>query len=149
LLVIWAGQGLELLLQTAKKWNYLLSCLVGVILLIETARYGYLYFGKYPQNQAVFQPGLPEVIRQLNQAHPTGPVAVVGDGYSYALWSWYLQLSPSRFFETVVKQQPDRIGFRYGQQIDRYHFIMDAADRSNLEPILVEWRDNRWQIKTF
>ena len=149
LLVIWAGHGLEFLFTRFKKTHYVICWLVCIVLLIETLRYGSLYFRQYPQQQHVFQPGLRATIAELNQEHPSQPIAVVGDGYSYAVWAWYLQLSPERFFQTVVKQLPDRIGFRYGQQIDRYHFIMDAADRSPAEPVLVEWQKTGWQIKTF
>lgn len=151
LLVVWASEGLELLRSHFKKSKYAttLLAIVCLVLLAETLQYANRYFTLYPQQQTVFQPGLSATIAKLNSEHPTVPIAVVGDGYSYAIWSWYLQLAPDRFFETVIKQLPDRIGFRYGQQVDRYHFIMNAADRSETEPILVEWRENRWQIRTF
>ncbi len=151
LLVMWAGEAVVWLLTQSKAYKTVVGSLLLLLVLAQASLYGYTYFVRYPEHQAVFQPGLPQTIKLLETSYPDPQetIAVVGDGYAYSIWAWYLQLPPERFFTTIVKQLPDRIGFRYGERLDRYHFIMQSADRSPSEKILVEWKDNNWQIKTF
>ncbi|HCC84085.1 MAG TPA: hypothetical protein DEP87_00135 [Candidatus Pacebacteria bacterium] len=149
LLAVWAGLMIDWFLNRFQSYKKIILGLIGLILILEIGRYGLNYFKSFPNQQDVFQPGLNQVIQTLDRDYPQTPIAVVGDGYAYVLWAWYSQLSPRDFFATVIKQLPDRIGFRYGQQVGRYHFIMQAADRDESEKILVEWQNSSWQIKTF
>ncbi len=151
LLLIWAAMGLKWLIQYLPGKKTIWWSVIGLLLLVETSWYGYRYFVQYPQKQGMFQPGLSVTLDKLQQVAPTEPVAVVGDGYTYIIWAWYSQMSAAEFFDTVVKQLPDRIGFRYGEKIGRFHFIVQAKDRSPQERVLVEWNNttSSWEIKTF
>jgi 4-amino-4-deoxy-L-arabinose transferase-like glycosyltransferase len=125
-------------LMGSKKTLFIITTLIT----IEALRYGWLYFKEYPQRQGAFQPGLTEVLREVESKTPNQPVTIVdGGGYTYISVAWYRKLSPEHFFATVVKQQPDRIGFKYGEKLDHYHFITRAADRKPEEKILVEWNE--------
>ena len=89
-------------------------------------------------------------VREIEEKYPEEKVAIVdSSGYQYILTAWYLQTSPQQFFETIVKQLPDRIGFKYGEQLTHYHFIANASDRDETETVLVEWVDNQWQFHQF
>ena len=83
----------------------------------------------------------------MNVRYPDKNIAVVdGGGYQYILTAWYLKMTPDQFYSTVVKQLPDRIGFRYGEQVGRYHFIVNLKDMSDDEHIAVMWEDNEWRV---
>jgi hypothetical protein len=150
---VWAVIGLTWLWRKVVKFfpNLARLFLISIIAILasETTRYYHAYFSLYPVQQQVFQPGLPETIQKINLISLTDPVAVVGDGYSYINWAWYLKMPAAEFFRTVIKQQPDRIGFKYGQQIGRYHFISNSADRVASEKILVQWQELNWKIQIF
>lgn len=151
LLIVWAASGLHWLMNHLPGKKIILCSVMSLVLLSETSWYCYRYFVQYPQEQGMFQPGLPVTLDKLHDIAPTAPVAVIGDGYTYIVWAWYSQMSATEFFNTVVKQLPDRIGFRYGEKIGRFHFIFQAADRSPNERVLVEWQNSSssWQIQTF
>ncbi len=126
-----------------------LVLVIAFVVVMEALHYGWLYFGQYPQRQGAFQPGFAEALNQVNQRFPTERVAIVdGGGYQYIVTAWYLKLPPDTFFKTVVKQQPDKIGFKYGEQVDRYHFVAQAADRRPEETVVIEWnnQDERWIV---
>lgn len=110
--------------------------------------YGYQYFRVFPTQQPPsLMIGFDQKIQQIERHQPPDQVAIVDpSGYQYILTAWYLKLEPNTFFATVVKQLPDKIGFKYGQQVGRYHFIAQEADRVSEEKILLEWKDNLWQI---
>lgn len=101
--------------------------------------YQYQYQFVFPHRQTVnFLLGFREAVRDVSARYPSAPVAVVDQGgYNYILTAWYLRLRPSVFFQTVVRQNPDRIGFRYGQQVGQFHFIAHETDRSSDERILI------------
>ena len=71
------------------------------------------------------------------------------DGFQYILTAWYLKTPPEEFFSTIIKQLPDKIGFKYGQQLSNYHFIANSDDRDESETVLVEWIDNKWKTSQF
>lgn len=112
--------------------------------------YGYQYFFLFPKNQPPsLMSGFPQTINEVEERakHNNDKVAVVDEsGYQYILTAWYLKLEPDYFFNTVIKQLPDKIGFKYGQQVGRYHFIAKNTDRDSTEAVLLEWKDNLWQI---
>ena len=132
--------------KARQKWWWPMLYL---IFLTEAVIYGQNYFGKYPLQQGAFQPGLDQIVMQLEQENPQVPIAVVdGGGYQYILVAWYLKLPPAVFFETVSKQLPDRIGFKYGEKIKNYHFIAKATDQQPAEKILIEWDNSvlEWRV---
>jgi len=112
--------------------------------------YGYHYFFLFPKNQPPsLMSGFPKVINEIEAKAQSnnGKVAIVDEsGYQYILTAWYLKLEPDYFFNTVIKQLPNKIGFKYGQQVGRYHFIAKNTDRDSTETVLLEWKDNLWQI---
>jgi 4-amino-4-deoxy-L-arabinose transferase-like glycosyltransferase len=138
---------------TIIKKKYYKKILTIIILLIglETGHYLYLYFNKYP----VIQPpslksGYQQIIQETEEKYPQEKIAIVDkSGYQYILTAWYLKTSPQQFFNTIIKQLPDKIGFKYGQQLTHYHFIAHRNDRDEAETVLVEWIDNQWQVHQF
>ncbi len=109
------------------------------------------YFLRYPAKQPVIlQTNYQGVLKNVEEKYPDQPIAVINpDGYQYILTAWYLKMPPQEFFNTVRMQNPDRIGFRYGQQVGRYHFIKEQADRSQQEKVSVEWsqESQSWQVQ--
>ena len=105
------------------------------------------YFSKYPQQQTeILRTGFAATLQEIDQKHSEEKIAVVDtSGYQYILLAWYLKIPPQEFFDTVIKQQPDRIGFRYGEKVGRYHFVAKALDRSQDEKYVVEWKENTWK----
>lgn len=126
-------------------------CIISVLSIMLFGRYLYAYFTKYSQEQTIiFASGFEEVIRDVQEKGADQKVAVVDpSGYQYILLSWYLKIPAEQFFTTVIKQAPDRIGFRYGEQVAQYHFISQSSDRDEQETVLVEWKDNQWQVTDY
>lgn len=122
-------------------------------LLIATLISGLSFFNQYLENypsQAtrVYQAGFDQTITALDVQYPNSNIAVVDPGgFQYILLAWYAKYSPAEFFQSIVKQQPNTIGLQYGERLGRYHFIMQAADQSPTENILLFWNDstNQWQ----
>lgn len=129
-----------------------LSIFIGLTLvsLICFSRYLIAYFTRYPSHQnIIFRSGFDEFIKQVDDQSQDKAVAIVDpSGYQYILLSWYLKITPEEFFSSVIRQAPDRIGFRYGQQVAQYHFIGQTADRDE-EQLLVEWTGDTWQLSQF
>ncbi len=109
-------------------------------------------FANYPQQQQALQPGFDQLIQVADHQYPEQKIAIVDPaGYHYVLLAWYLKFPPNEYFNTVVRQQPDQIGFRYGEQLGRYHFIGQAGDRSPEEKILIQWSpaSGGWQMESY
>jgi len=121
-----------------------------VVSILLFSQYLTKYFTEYPRSQPdILHVGFDTVIRDV-ESTTIGPVAVVdGDGFQYILTAWYLQTPPDLFFTTIVKQLPNSYGFKYGQQLDRYHFIGQSTDRTDSEKTVVEWKAGSWQVETF
>lgn len=143
--------GLYLLKMITKKHFKNVLLIITLLIGIEASRYLYLYFNKYPKTQpASLQVGYEQIIKQTEEKYPQEKIAIVDQsGFQYILTAWYLKVSPEQFFATNIKQLPDKIGFKYGQQLTHYHFIAHANDQDESETILVEWRDNKWQVHQF
>lgn len=135
------------------KEKYLRNLLLILSFLIigETTRYLYMYFHDYPNKQPYsLGVGYQEIINEVEEKYPDKKVAIVdGSGYQYILTAWYLKTDPQTFLSTIVKQLPDRIGFKYGEQLTHYHFIAQPSDRDESETVLVELIGNTWQISQF
>ncbi|MBU0978229.1 glycosyltransferase family 39 protein [Patescibacteria group bacterium] len=161
--VLWAGLGLDYLLSRlptlAGKFKLkssfppkikLLGLVIFVGLLIGNfAWYLGQYWWQYPADQPrLFQAGFDQVIKQVDQDDSHQPVAIVdASGYQYILLAWYLKIDPELYLKTNIRQLPDTIGMKYGQQVDRYHFIAHQNDRSEAEKTLVWWDEvgQTWQ----
>ncbi|PIR59063.1 MAG: hypothetical protein COU69_01590 [Candidatus Pacebacteria bacterium CG10_big_fil_rev_8_21_14_0_10_56_10] len=158
LLAGWSAYALQELAGWLKQWRPQLpsaqldQLLVGgavLVVLISSVEYLQSYFTRFETSHPPsLQIGFDRHLRQVEQRYPDGPIAVVdSQGFQYILTAWYLRLPPDEFFATVVKQQPDQIGLRYGERLDRYHFIAHPADRSEDERVLVEWTGQEWRSR--
>jgi 4-amino-4-deoxy-L-arabinose transferase-like glycosyltransferase len=146
LLILFSTIGLSTLYVDKKHGRFLLTTTCIVIGLMFT-NYLRNYFFTYPNNQQAFKPGFNSVIKDLSTRHTEGDIAIVDDeGYHYILLAWYLKLSPTQYFDTVVRQLPNKIGFRYGERVDRFHFIASPNDRSEAEKALLQWKKGTWEV---
>lgn len=122
-----------------------------IITLISTLYYQYSYHIKFPYQQAYnYQLGFKEVISEANAKYYGEPTAVVdSSGYLYILTAWYSRMKPDYFYETVVKQLPDRINLRYGEKVGQYHFVAREDDRYEDELVIIKpINDNKaWSIE--
>jgi hypothetical protein len=141
--------------KTSRKKKRVAPLLLAISMLLLLAEFGfftYKYFVSYPKNQpAALQVGFDKILLEVEENYPDKEIAVVdGGGYLYIVAAWYLHLSPDEFFSSIVKQQPDQIGFRYGEKVARYHFIADPTDRKKTgETVLLNWDENTWSIESF
>ncbi|MEN8252831.1 MAG: glycosyltransferase family 39 protein [Patescibacteria group bacterium] len=140
-------------LEFFKKFDkkHLLTWFFVFISIFESSHYFYNYFTNYPNKQPEsLGVTFDKTIQNLDKKYLNQKIAIVDpDGYQYILTSWYLKLAPQVYFDTVVRQLPDLIGFRYGEQVKNYHFIADREDRSEDERILVEWNGNEWLVTEY
>lgn len=152
LVTVFASYGLsDVLVVVKKKYHSVVLVTLTFIIAASFSNYIAMYFIKYPQQQAQvhLKPGFAEVIQKVEQQHPHEPIAIVDDeGFHYILTAWYLKVPSQTFFDTIIHQQPDKIGFRYGQQVSHYHFIAKASDRSEKEKVLVSWSEvaKTWKV---
>jgi 4-amino-4-deoxy-L-arabinose transferase-like glycosyltransferase len=121
------------------------------LLALETSLFFHNYFFQYPQQQTMFKPGFAQAIQRLEEKFPHKKIAIVADGYQYILAAWYLKLEPAHYFATNIRQQPDKIGLSYGQQVSHYHFIAQPQDRAKDEDLVLLWNETekRWQLKRY
>ena len=132
---------------------YLFQLALIFLIFISFSNYVASYFANFSHQEGSLKPGFAEVIQKVNQKYPTRQIAVIDEeGYQYILLAWYLKIDPEIFFQTTVKQLPDKIGFNYGERVTHYHFIAHQADRNlRSEKIVVAWDDNQqqWKIKKY
>jgi len=156
--VLCAGLGLNAVLQKIAAYTKNNILVLSIILLVflqvgNFTWYVNQYFTHYPADQPrIFQSGFDSVIKKVSTYEAQQPVAIVDpSGYQYILLAWYLKIDPELYLKTNIRQQPDTIGMRYGQQVGRYHFIASSHDRSESEKILVWWDEANlnWQITYF
>lgn len=128
-----------------KKLVLILLLVIG----LEASSYTYQYFVNYPQHQPEsLQIGFDQAIQKAAASHPDQPIAVVdSEGYTYILAAWYLKIPAQQFFDTIVKQQSNTIGFRYGERVGNLHFISQPADRSDQESALIQHQAGEWMIE--
>ena len=126
-----------------------LSVCYGVTSFIYIYQYKVLYPPIHPK---LFNSKFIKTIQDVDTKYSNKRVAVVDpSGYMYILAAWYLKVDSETFFNTIKKQQPDSIGFRYGEQLKNYHFIADKKDVTNLgENVLVYMNTDtgEWIIQT-
>lgn len=157
MLTLLASKALASISQTRKNISVTLSQILIIIsallILFEFSWYLNRYFSVYPsQASQILQAGFAGVIQQTATNDPDESIVIVDpEGYHYILAAWYLKLSSDDFFTTIVKQLPNKIGFRYGEKVANYHFIAHPNDRVETETVLIEWssQDSQWQVKRF
>ena len=140
-------------LSSFRPWVAVVLGGVSVIMLGHFYTYANVYITEYPQQSYFnFHGGYPQIITKYRAERPTAPIAVVdGAGFQYIITAWYLRVKPEDFYATIVRQNPDRLGFRYGQQLLNFHFIANDDDRSHEEGIVIEWQEDtaNWKIKEY
>lgn len=125
------------------------------ILLVIAAEFSWYtlnYFTSYYYQQPTdLKVGFDQAIRQAAAEYPEVPIAVVDDGgFLYISAAWYLDMPANEYFETIIRQQPNSIGFRYGEQLGQFHFIAQPQDQAKTnEPVLLNWNDNQWHVVTY
>jgi hypothetical protein len=120
-----------------------------IFLIVFSFRYYKDYFISYVRQQQSLRPGFEEIINQADQQYSDQEIAVIDEeGYQYILLAWYLKITPQKFFEGIVRQLPDKIGFKYGERVDKYHFIVHIDDRGENEKVIVNWNkiEEKWEI---
>jgi len=119
------------------------------VLAVSTSLWFKNYFFIYPTQQKMLLPGFDIVIQEVENKFPDKKVAVVANGYQYILAAWYLKIDAEQYFASNIRQQPDRIGLSYGQQVDDYHFIGHRDDRLEEEELLIYWDEQaqHWQLE--
>lgn len=150
--ILIAAQTIEWLYNNFQKFRtnrLLVSVVIVLINLGLFIPYLYSYFSAYEnESKRLYQSGLADVILEAESANHQTPIAIVDpDGYQYIVVSWYQKITPAEFYTTVVRQQPDRIGFRYGEQLKNYHFVAHAEDRREAEKKYILWTDQGWKLK--
>lgn len=115
--------------------------------------YFYQYSVSYPLvHPKLYNSNFISAIQETDKNFSDKKVAIVDpSGYMYILTAWYLKVEPSMFFSTIKKQNPDTIGFRYGEQLKNYHFIADKKDITNMnENVLLYMNSDSgdWKIDT-
>lgn len=133
------------------KWRWLVLPVVALVVL-PSLMYLYQLFVTYPQSaelQAPLQPGLPQILKQHNYYDTEDEVAIVDPrGFAYISVAWYAQMSPEEFSRTIIKQQPDKINFKFGERVGHFHFIGDVDDPTSARHI-VYWdhQQLQWLVK--
>jgi 4-amino-4-deoxy-L-arabinose transferase-like glycosyltransferase len=135
--------------------DFILAVATGLVLVAGSYEFGLTwknYFIYYPDNYSEsLRVGYDQILTEVEKQFPTQPIAVVDPaGFHYILTAWYTQMPAATYFDSVIRQQPDRIGFRYGQQVGRYHFIGNSNDRDPAtEKIVVEWSETKqvWEVR--
>lgn len=152
LLPIFAGLGLQTILRIFRTNQRYIFFACTALLLFYILTYQFTYFFKFPAQQTDnFQTGFKPAVIQAYAEHPNQPIAVVDvSGYLYILAAWYAPIKPDYFQHSIVHQQADSIGFKYGERVGPFHFIAKATDASSSEKVLLEPiapGSGQWQIK--
>jgi hypothetical protein len=138
-----------------RKFNsaHLVSLIKILVLVfaLETSSYFWNYFTVFAnQHPSGLGVGYEKVITEVEKTFPNREIAVIdGGGYQYIITAWYLRTSPTEYFTSNVRQLPNQLGFRYGQQVTHYHFIANIADKSDQEQIVIEQAGDKWQVLEF
>ena len=150
--LVMAGFFVWFLVKRLKK-QVLLIFFFSLIVTLEFFNYLPKLFSQYHQAQAeIYQAGFDRRVEEIEIEFPQEKIAVVDPGgYQYILLAWYLKLTPEKYLNQVKRQNPDSVGLRYGEQVGRYHFIVNPEDRQQAERVLLYWDKEKrsWRIKQF
>lgn len=152
LMAVFGLQALEMFFSKSFniKKQYVIAAVLGVML-SQSTNYFKNYFINYPDHQPdSLNVDFKNVIQDVSRNHPTEKIAVVDEeGFQYILTAWYLKTPPEIFQNSIVMQLPDKIGFNYGEQMDRFHYVAKADDRREDEKVVVERIDGVWKINNY
>lgn len=124
--------------------NALLIFFIGFAL-HGAVQYIYTYFWQYPKTQAVFQPGLAQLLPTLKNHQK--PIIVAGDGYTYILLAWYQPIAPADFLRTIERHPVDTIGFAAGKKVGTYTIRPDFKTPEATTASLLEWTGQTWLLR--
>lgn len=130
------------------------NILWGILILYSSITftfYTYQYFSNYQTiSKKLFQSDFISAVNEAERRSQKQIIAVVDQGgYQYIILSWYKKIPAQEFFDTVIRQDPNRIGFRYGERVSRFHFIDKPEDRGQEEELYIVWNDNTntWNVR--
>lgn len=127
--------------------NIIISLLLTTLLVTPTVFYLQTLVN-FPAEQAnTLKVGLPTFLQEIktNIPHTEQVLWLDRSGYDYILIAWYWRIEPQDFFTTIHRQQPDRIGFYYVDELMNISFRAQESDRLQ-EKYLVQWQNNQWQL---
>lgn len=152
MVTILAVQGFILLADAMYRKSGQLALVATCLLLLAFAsessvylsQYFYAWRNAYPPD---LQVGYRRTLLEAKKEYPDGMLSVVDEsGYLYIETAWYLQLSPSEFFNTVKRLNPDQVGLYYVQQVDDIQFIDSADDVVGNSRAVLDNPEQAWQI---
>lgn len=133
-------------LGLVNRYSKVMAGLLVAINIIWSGFYVSNYLIQYRDtHQKILQAGFDSLVLELDHYQDEIIYIVDPGGYQYILLSWYLKMPPQEFYNTVVRLEPDQIGFSYGQKVGNYHFIANRKDGAEGAKF-VEWRDDKWVI---
>lgn len=136
--------------QKAKIWRKIIIGIIALISIYELTVYYSWYAYRFPYKPPTdLKVGYDVALQNIIATYPDQPITVVDpDGYDYIIASWYLDIQPSVFIETIIHQQPDQAGLNYGEQVSNLHFIGDKSDASKTEgKYIIERNESGWNVR--
>jgi hypothetical protein len=156
LLLIWASWSVEVLaswLRSLRKKTlaYGVATVIFAFVLVE----GLLYYTQYLTFFKAHNPGVMVGLEQALQAEgversrwgvpPTDVIGLIDpSGYLYIQVAWYQRLSPDIFWQTLKRQQPDKIGFSYGEKVGMFHFFARERDGDKKVRLQLLFENEAW-----
>lgn len=142
-------QGILLKKMHFKK-QYVMIFVLGV-LIAQSVGYFKNYFFDYAQHLPdSLNEGFRELIQESNNQYPNKKIAVVDEGgFQYVVTAWYLKIPPQDYRSSIIMQLPDKIGFHYGERVENYHFVVNADDRNEDERVVLEKKNDVWEIQEY
>lgn len=130
-----------------KRFKKIFSIIFILLALGCFSYYVYSYFSIYPKYQAgLLQYDYSKTINKVD-SKTSGRVAIIDpDGYLYILTAWYLKMNPQEYLDNNVRQLPNSYGFRYGEQVGKYHFYAQTNDVKDSNTPIIEWENNQWIV---
>jgi len=133
LVILFLRRGMALLANRTRIIVMIIA--IGLISVNFTHWYSSLLQDYSKAQKELYQFGLQEALSEVDKTDQ--PIAVLDQGgYYYVLFAWYLKMPPTEYFKTVIRQQPNEIGFSYGEQVGKYHFIGQKVDISEKEKLM-------------
>lgn len=106
--------------------------------------YIHAYFTKLPQ-QNIYAQGMGEVLESLDSKRLT-LVRSVERPYEYIKFAWELKITPSLFWQTIVRENADLAGIKAGSDLLNYHFSdIDFDDPAYPQVIWYNKEIGKWE----
>lgn len=138
----------NLVVHFRKRLKMLIPFIFVGVVCLSSSNYLSDYFTFFPENHPIkLGVGYDQLIQQVETAYPDQEIAVIdSEGFQYILTAWYLRIDPQTYYQTVIMQNPDKVGLRYGERLTHYHFISQSDDRSEHEKIEIKFINDQWKV---